>query len=174
MGKLLKFMPGFMFLVFCVALLILTATPFAVLMCGGDVLDKYYVWPITATVYVIGMSVIYNDLYEDIIFRTNKQMDVPTTYLFPGPAGKKLANKIIGFVTLIIIATVMFNSAHNQIRNNARTERTELDLYKEYYKCTETLLDSLYIDEDHPILESDVGVDYANAKFEVDEYEPEN
>lgn len=168
MGKLLKFMPGFMFLVFCVALLILTATPFAVLMYGGDVLNKYYVWPITAAVYVIGMSVIYNDLYEDIIFRTG------SIYLFPGPAGKKLANKIIGFVTLIIIATVMFNSAHNQIRNNARTERTELDLYKEYYKCTETLLDSLYIDEDHPILESDVGVDYANAKFEVDEYESEN
>lgn len=168
MGKLLKFMPGFMFLVFCVALLILTATPFAVLMCGGDVLDKYYVWPITAAVYVIGMSVIYNDLYEDIIFRTNR------TYLFPGPAGKKLANKIIGFITLIIIATVMFNSAHKQVRDNARTERTELDLYKEYYECTEKLLDSLYIDEDHPILESDVGVDYANAKFAVDEYEPEN
>lgn len=168
MGKLLKFMPGFMFLVFCVALLILTATPFAVLMYGGDVLDKYYVWPIAAAVYVIGMSVIYNDLYEDIIFRTY------STYLFPGPAGKKLANKIIGFVTLVIIATVMFNSAHNQIRNNTRTEKTELDLYKEYYKCTEKLLDSLYIDEDHPILESDVGVDYVNAKFAVDEYEPEN
>lgn len=168
MGKLLKFMPGFMFLVFCVALLILTTTPFAVLMCGSDVLDKYYVWPIAATVYVIGMSMMYNDLYEDITSRTG------SIYLFPGPAGKKLANKIIGFVTLIIIATVMFNSAHNQIRNNAHTERTELDLYKEYYKCTETLLDSLYIDEDHPILESDVGVDYANAKFEVDEYEPEN
>lgn len=168
MGKLLKFMPGFMFLVFCVALLILTATPFAVLMYGGDVLDNYYVWPITAAVYVIGMSMIYNDLYEDIILRTGN------IYLFPGPAGKKLANKIIGFVTLILIATMMFDSAHNQIRNNARTERTELDLYKEYYKCTETLLDSLYIDEDHPILESDVGVDYANAKFEVDEYEPEN
>ena len=168
MGKLLKFIPGFMFLVFCIALLILTATPFAVLMYGGDVLDKYYIWLIVAAIYVIDMSVIYNDLYEDIIFRTNR------TYLFPGPAGKKLDNKIIGFVTLIIIATMMFNSAHNQIRNNARTERTELDLYKEYYKCTETLLDSLYIDEDHPILESDVGVDYVNAKFAVDEYEPEN
>lgn len=161
-------MPGFMFLVFCVALLILTATPFAVLIYGSDVLDKYYIWPIVSAVYVIGMSVFYNDLYEDITLRTN------SIYLFPGPAGKKLANKVIGFVTLIIIATIMFSYSHNQIRNNARTEKTELDLYKEYYKCTETLLDSLYIDEDHPILESDVGVDYANAKFAVDEYEPEN
>lgn len=168
MGKLLKFMPGFMFLVYCVALLILTATPFAVLIYGSDVLDKYYIWPIVSAVYVIGMSVLYNDLYEDITLRTN------SIYLFPGPAGKKLANKVIGFVTLIIIATIMFSYSHNQIRNNARTEKTELDLYKEYYKCTETLLDSLYIDEDHPILESDVGVDYANAKFAVDEYEPEN
>lgn len=168
MGKLLKFMPGFMFLVFCVALLILTATPFAVRIYGSDVLDKYYIWPIVSAVYVIGMSVLYNDLYEDITLRTN------SIYLFPGPAGKKLANKVIGFVTLIIIATIMFSYSHNQIRNNARTEKTELDLYKEYYKCTETLLDSLYIDEDHPILESDVGVDYANAKFAVDEYEPEN
>lgn len=168
MGKLLKFMPGFMFLVYCVALLILTATPFAVLIYGSDVLDKYYIWPIVSAVYVIGMSVLYNDLYEDITFRTN------SIYLFPGPAGKKLANKVIGFVTLIIIATIMFSYSHNQIRNNARTEKTELDLYKEYYKCTETLLDSLYIDEDHPILESDVGVDYTNAKFAVDEYEPEN
>lgn len=168
MGKLLKFMPGFMFLVYCVALLILTATPFTVLIYGSDVLDKYYIWPIVSAVYVIGMSVLYNDLYEDITLRTN------SIYLFPGPAGKKLANKVIGFVTLIIIATIMFSYSHNQIRNNARTERTELDLYKEYYKCTETLLDSLYIDEDHPILESDVGVDYANAKFAVDEYEPEN
>lgn len=157
-----------MFLVFCVALLILTATPFAVLIYGSDVLDKYYIWPIVSAVYVIGMSVLYNDLYEDITLRTN------SIYLFPGPAGKKLANKVIGFVTLIIIATIMFSYSHNQIRNNARTEKTELDLYKEYYKCTETLLDSLYIDEDHPILESDVGVDYANAKFAVDEYEPEN
>lgn len=168
MGKLLKFMPGFMFLVYCVALLILTATPFTVLIYGSDVLDKYYIWPIVSAVYVIGMSVLYNDLYEDITLRTN------SIYLFPGPAGKKLANKVIGFVTLIIIATIMFSYSHNQIRDNARTERTELDLYKEYYKCTETLLDSLYIDEDHPILESDVGVDYANAKFAVDEYEPEN
>lgn len=168
MGKLLKFMPGFMFLVYCVALLILTATPFTVLIYGSDVLDKYYIWPIVSAVYVIGMSVLYNDLYEDITLRTN------SIYLFPGPAGKKLANKVIGFVTLIIIATIMFSYSHNQIRNNARTEKTELDLYKEYYKCTETLLDSLYIDEDHPILESDVGVDYANAKFAVDEYEPEN
>lgn len=168
MGKLLKFMPGFMFLVFGIALFILTATPFAVLIYGSDVLDKYYIWPIVSAVYVIGMSVLYNDLYEDITLRTN------SIYLFPGPAGKKLANKVIGFVTLIIIATIMFSYSHNQIRNNARTEKTELDLYKEYYKCTETLLDSLYIDEDHPILESDVGVDYTNAKFAVDEYEPEN
>ena len=168
MGKLLKFMPGFMFLVFGVALFILTATPFAVIIYGSDVLDKYYIWPIVSAVYVIGMSVLYNDLYEDITFRTN------SIYLFPGPADKKLANKVIGFVTLIIIATIMFSYSHNQIRNNARTEKTELDAYKEYYKCTETLLDSLYIDEDHPILESDVGVDYANAKFAVDEYEPEN
>lgn len=168
MGKLLKFMPGFMFLVFGIALFILTATPFAVLIYGSDVLDKYYIWPIVSAVYVIGMSVLYNDLYEDITLRTN------SIYLFPGPADKKLANKVIGFVTLIIIATIMFSYSHNQIRNNARTEKTELDLYKEYYKCTETLLDSLYIDEDHPILESDVGVDYANAKFAVDEYEPEN
>lgn len=168
MGKLLKFMPGFMFLVFGIALFILTATPFAVLIYGSDVLDKYYIWPIVSAVYVIGMSVLYNDLYEDITLRTN------SIYLFPGPADKKLANKVIGFVTLIIIATIMFSYSHNQIRNNARTEKTELDLYKEYYKCTETLLDSLYIDEDHPILESDVGVDYTNAKFAVDEYEPEN
>lgn len=161
-------MPGFMFLVFGIALFILTATPFAVLIYGSDVLDKYYIWPIVSAVYVIGMSVLYNDLYEDITLRTN------SIYLFPGPAGKKLANKVIGFVTLIIIATIMFSYSHNQIRNNARTEKTELDAYKEYYKCTETLLDSLYIDEDHPILESDVGVDYANAKFAVDEYEPEN
>lgn len=168
MGKLLKFMPGFMFLVFGIALFILTATPFAVLIYGSDMLDKYYIWPIVSAVYVIGMSVLYNDLYEDITLRTN------SIYLFPGPAGKKLANKVIGFVTLIIIATIMFSYSHNQIRNNARTEKTELDLYKEYYKCTETLLDSLYIDEDHPILESDVGVDYTNAKFAVDEYEPEN
>lgn len=168
MGKLLKFMPGFMFLVFGITLFILSATPFAVLIYGNDVLDKYYIWPIVSAVYVIGMSVLYNDLYEDIIFRTNN------IYLFPGPADKKLPNKVIGLVTLIIIATIMFSYSHNQIRNNARTEKTELDAYKEYYKCTETLLDSLYIDEDHPILESDVGVDYANAKFAVDEYEPEN
>ena len=168
MGKLLKFMPGFMFLVFGVALFILTATPFAVLIYGSDVLDKYYIWPIVSAVYVIGMSVLYNDLYDDIMLRTG------AIYLFPGPADKKLANKVIGFVTLIIIATIMFSYSHNQIRNNARTKKTELDAYKEYYKCTETLLDSLYIDEDHPILESDVGVDYANAKFAVDEYEPEN
>lgn len=55
---------------------------------------------------------------------------------------------------------------------NANAEN-KLKAYEQYYKCTETLLDSL--DETHDLdlmdtdLETDYGVNYLDAKSKVDE-----
>lgn len=56
--------------------------------------------------------------------------------------------------------------------NNIKAEK-KVKAYEQYYKCTETLLDSL--DETHNLdlmdtdLETDYGVDYLEAKSKVDE-----
>ena len=56
--------------------------------------------------------------------------------------------------------------------NNNRAEK-KLKAYEQYYKCTETLLDSL--DGTHDLdlmdtdLETDYGADYLEAKSKVDE-----
>lgn len=59
------------------------------------------------------------------------------------------------------------------IKARAIKQRKKVKAYEEYYKCTETLLDSL--DGTHDLdlmdtdLETDYGVDYLEAKSKVDE-----
>ena len=48
------------------------------------------------------------------------------------------------------------------------SQQTKISAYEDYYLHTETLLDSLYIDGDNPIMESDAGAEYLNYKREVD------
>lgn len=61
----------------------------------------------------------------------------------------------------------------NAVKSKSNKAEEKVKAYEQYYKCTETLLDSLdgthdlnLIDTD---LETDYGVDYLDAKSKVDE-----
>lgn len=89
-------------------------------------------------------------------------------------------NKIHGFIDQLnlffigaVIGTIIgacFGMNVYKGKNNKAEEKVKA--YEEYYKCTETLLDSL--DETHDLdlmdtdLETDYGADYLNAKSAVD------
>lgn len=89
-------------------------------------------------------------------------------------------NKIHGFVdqlNLFLIGAAIggFIGAcfsANVYKGNSNKAEEKVKVYEEYYKCTETLLDSL--DETHNLdlmdtdLETDYGADYLNAKSAVD------
>ena len=61
----------------------------------------------------------------------------------------------------------------NAVKGKNNKAENKLKAYEQYYKCTETLLDSL--DGTHDLdlmdtdLETDYGVDYLEAKSKVDE-----
>lgn len=90
-------------------------------------------------------------------------------------------NKIHGFIdqlnlTLIgaVIGTIIgacFSANVYKGKNNKAEEKVKA--YEQYYKCTETLLDSLEGTHDLDLmdtdLETDYGVNYLDAKSKVDE-----
>ena len=94
-------------------------------------------------------------------------------------------NKIHGFMDnlnlLLIVAGVgciigaCFMS--NYHTGKGKKAEKKIEAYKEYYKCTETLLDSLdgtrNLDLMDTDLETDYGADYLNAKSAVDMLETE-
>lgn len=77
------------------------------------------------------------------------------------------------FIGAVIGAIVGVCFSINAVKGNNNRAEKKVKAYEEYYKCTETLLDSL--DETHNLdlmdtdLETDYGVDYLNAKSKVDE-----
>lgn len=89
-------------------------------------------------------------------------------------------NKIHGFMdqfNLFFIGAVIGTIigacfSVNAYKGKSNKAEEKVKAYEEYYKCTETLLDSL--DETHDLdlmdtdLETDYGVDYLEAKFKVD------
>ena len=85
---------------------------------------------------------------------------------FMGQLNLFLVGAVIGG---IISACFSINAVKG---NNNRAEK-KIKAYEQYYKCTETLLDSL--DGTHDLdlmdtdLETDYGVDYLDAKSKVDE-----
>lgn len=90
-------------------------------------------------------------------------------------------NKIYGFMDKLnlffigaVIGTIIgvcFSMNAYKSKSNKADEKVKA--YEQYYKCTETLLDSL--DGTHDLdlmdtdLETDYGVDYLEAKSKVDE-----
>ena len=77
------------------------------------------------------------------------------------------------FVGLVIGGIVGSCFSMNAYKGKSNKAEEKVKVYEEYYKCTETLLDSL--DGTHNLdlmdtdLETDYGVDYLNAKSKVDE-----
>ena len=77
------------------------------------------------------------------------------------------------FVGLVIGGFVGACFSANVVKGNNIKAEKKIKAYEQYYKCTETLLDSL--DGTHDLdlmdtdLETDYGVDYLEAKSKVDE-----
>lgn len=90
-------------------------------------------------------------------------------------------NKIYGFINqlnLFFIGVVIGNTigacfSANIYKGKINKAEEKVKAYEEYYKCTETLLDSL--DGTHDLdlmdtdLETDYGANYLEAKSKVDE-----
>lgn len=70
------------------------------------------------------------------------------------------------FIGAVIGAIVGACFSINAVKGSNNIAEKKVKAYEEYYKCTETLLDSL--DGTHD-LETDYGVDYLEAKSKVDE-----
>ena len=64
------------------------------------------------------------------------------------------------------IVTIHYNCDNEEKLINANSE---IENYQNYYNATEELLDSIGIDADSPILESDAGAHYLNVKAIIDE-----
>ena len=77
---------------------------------------------------------------------------------------------IVGIVVGAIIGSCF---SINAVKGKSNKTEEKVNAYEQYYKCTETLLDSL--DGTHDLdlmdtdLETDYGVDYLEAKSKVDE-----
>lgn len=77
------------------------------------------------------------------------------------------------FIGAVIGAIVGACFGINAVKGNNNIAEKKVKAYEQYYKCTETLLDSL--DGTHNLdlmdtdLETDYGADYLEAKSKVDE-----
>ena len=77
------------------------------------------------------------------------------------------------FIGAVIGAMVGVCFGINAVKGSNNRAEKKVKAYEEYYKCTETLLDSL--DGTHDLdlmdtdLETDYGADYLDAKSKVDE-----
>lgn len=77
------------------------------------------------------------------------------------------------FIGAVIGAMVGAYFGINAVKDSNNRAEKKVKAYEEYYKCTETLLDSL--DGTHDLnlmdtdLETDYGADYLDAKSKVDE-----
>lgn len=76
------------------------------------------------------------------------------------------------FIGAVISAIIGACFGMNVYKGKSNKAEEKVKAYEEYYKCTETLLDSL--DGTHDLdlmdtdLETDYGTDYLNAKSKVD------
>ena len=70
---------------------------------------------------------------------------------------------IIMLITIVIITIIVYFSVKKEIQFINR-EKAMLD----YYESVETLLDSLYIDCEDTILETDAGAKYLDSKYTFD------
>lgn len=77
------------------------------------------------------------------------------------------------FVGIVIGGIIGSCFSINAVKGKSNKAEKKIKAYEEYYKCTETLLDSL--DGTHDLdlmdtdLETDYGADYLEAKSKVDE-----
>lgn len=69
------------------------------------------------------------------------------------------------YTAIIVMATIIIYESNIQ---REIKDYTHEEIVLNYYNSVETLLDSLYIDEDAPILETDEGAQYLEDKWKLD------
>ena len=73
------------------------------------------------------------------------------------------------FIGAVIGAIVSACFGINAVKSSNNRAEKKVKAYEEYYKCTETLLDSLDGTRGLDLMETDYGADYLEAKSKVDE-----
>lgn len=166
MGKLLKFMPAFLMSMYIIGMLMIIGA--LITICAGPtILNEVWQFVVLGIILTLGTSGFYNDIYKDILKRTNK------LYLFPGIRRDRFFVNTVVAVLLFLLA-IGSKDTSNTIEGlefKSKWQAVEIQYLREYRDASETLLDSLGVDCDHPILESDAGADYLQSKFNLDEYE---
>ena len=162
MGKLLKWIPIFLIATYLVSLASVIGMPILTATRGIDYLNENFIWPLWGAILMLVISAFYNDIYSYILTRTKSSV------LFPGTI-----NKHVSLYSIFIIMMCSFITEAVSGRSNIVTEDAQIKAYNEYYIAVETLLDSLGICDDVPILDSDVGVNYLDKKMIVDQL-PDN
>lgn len=162
MGKLLKWIPIFLIAIYLVSLASVIGMPILTATRGIDYLNENFIWPLWGAILMLAISAFYNDIYSYILIRTKSSV------LFPGTI-----HKYVSIYSILIIMICSFITGAISGKSNIVSEDAQIKAYKEYYIAAETLLDSLGIYNDVPILDSDVGVDYLDKKMIVDQL-PDN
>lgn len=162
MGKLLKWIPIFLIATYLVSLASVIEMPILTATCGIDYLNENFIWPLWGAILMLAISAFYNDIYSYILIHTKSSV------LFPGTI-----HKYVYIYSILIIMICSFITSAISGKSNIVSEAAQIKAYKEYYIAAETLLDSLGIYNDVPILDSDVGVDYLDKKMLVDQL-PDN
>lgn len=162
MGKLLKWIPIFLIATYLVSLASVIGMPILTATRGIDYLNENFIWPLWGAILMLAISAFYNDMYSYILIRTKSSV------LFPGTMSKH-----VSLYSIFVIMMCSFITGAISGKSNIVTEDAQIKAYKEYYIATETLLDSLGIYNDVPILDSDVGVNYLDKKMTVDQL-PDN
>lgn len=162
MGKLLKWVPIFLIATYLVSLASVIGMPILTATRGIDYLNENFIWPLWGAILMLAISAFYNDIYSYILIHTKSSV------LFPGTI-----HKYVSIYSILIIMICSFITGAISGKSNIVSEDAQIKAYKEYYIAAETLLDSLGIYNDVPILDSDVGVDYLDKKMIVDQL-PDN
>lgn len=166
MGKLLKFMPAFLMSMYIIGMLMIIGT-FVTICIGPTILNEVWQFVVLGIILTLGTSCFYNDIYKDILKRTGK------LYLFPGVRRDRFFVNTVVAVLLFLLAIGSKDTSDTieGLEFKSKWQAIEIQYLREYHDASETLLDSLGVDCDHPMLESDAGSNYLNAKFNLDEYE---
>lgn len=165
MGKLLKFMPAFLMSMYIIGMLMIIGALVAI-CAGPTILNEVWQFVVLGMILTLGTSGFYNDIYKDILKRTGK------LYLFPGIRRDRFFVNTVIAVLLFLLA-IGSKDTFNTIDGyefKLKQQALEIQYFREYYNASETLLDSLGVDCDNPLLESDTGSDYLQTKFNIDSY----
>lgn len=157
MKKFKSLIPGILLVLLTIAMLIvISGIIFAVIGKSSYVYNNLgiYIW---ATALVPTIALTYNDIYLEIINRYHLNPTEVWGSPIPGIIPWCISATVLAIALFITIDTTKYSKYIDKI-----------SIYEEYYDKTETLLDSLGIECDNPIFESDAGADYLQAKYNID------